>query len=167
MCTPDGPTEAVAELTLALMLASLRRLSEADHALRGNQWKPFMGRLLQGKVVGDSIEVKLEPDDAFGEYDAELVIIEPRRLFPENIEIGMQFERAGDEGEDDQLFTITEIADDKVVVDGNHPLAGLSLVFSCTVADIRQASGEVGALEDAFLSLTREAEQEEVSAPRG
>jgi FKBP-type peptidyl-prolyl cis-trans isomerase SlyD len=97
---------------------------------------------LQGKNVGDSIEVKLQPDDAFGEYDAELVIIEPRRLFPEEIEVGMQFERAGEDGDDDQLFTITDIADDKVVVDGNHPLAGMTLTFSCTVDDVRAASGE-------------------------
>ncbi len=97
---------------------------------------------LQGKNVGDAIEVRLQPDDAFGEYDAELVIIEPRRLFPEDIEVGMQFERAGEDGDEDQLFTITDIADDKVVVDGNHPLAGMTLVFSCTVADVRAATGE-------------------------
>jgi FKBP-type peptidyl-prolyl cis-trans isomerase SlyD len=97
---------------------------------------------LHGKAVGESIEVRLQPDDAFGEYDAELVVIEPRELFPEHIEVGMQFERAGEEGEDDQLFTITDIADDKVVVDGNHPLAGMVLVFSCTVSDVRAASGE-------------------------
>jgi FKBP-type peptidyl-prolyl cis-trans isomerase SlyD len=99
--------------------------------------------MLQDKEVGDALEVKLDPDDAFGEYDAELVIIEPRRLFPENIEVGMQFERAAEEDdEDDALYTITDIADDKVVVDGNHPLAGMSLLFACTVEGVRQASGE-------------------------
>jgi FKBP-type peptidyl-prolyl cis-trans isomerase SlyD len=97
---------------------------------------------LQGKGVGDSLEVRLQPEEAFGEYDAELVVIEPRRLFPEQIEVGMQFERAGEDGEEDELYTITDIADDKVVVDGNHPLAGLTLVFSCTVLDVRAASGE-------------------------
>lgn len=98
---------------------------------------------LQGKAVGDALEVKLEPEDAFGEYDAELVAIEPRQLFPENIEVGMQFERGSEDGEDDDaLFTITDIADDKVVVDGNHPLAGIALLFSCTVAEVRPASAE-------------------------
>ena len=98
---------------------------------------------LQGKAVGDALEVKLEPEDAFGEYDAELVAIEPRQLFPENIEIGMQFERGSEDGEDDDaLFTITDIAEDKVVVDGNHPLAGVSLLFSCTVAEVRVASAD-------------------------
>ncbi|MCM2288063.1 MAG: peptidylprolyl isomerase [Sulfuritalea sp.] len=98
---------------------------------------------LQGKAVGDALEVKLEPDDAFGEYDAELVVIEPRQLFPDNIEVGMQFERGSEDGEsDDALFTITDIADDKVVVDGNHPLAGIALVFACTVTAVRAATTE-------------------------
>jgi FKBP-type peptidyl-prolyl cis-trans isomerase SlyD len=98
---------------------------------------------LQGKAVGDALEVKLEPEDAFGEYDAELVAIESRQLFPENIEVGMQFERGSEDGEDDDaLFTITDIADDKVVVDGNHPLAGIALLFSCTVTEVRTASAE-------------------------
>ncbi|MDD5248529.1 MAG: peptidylprolyl isomerase [Rhodocyclaceae bacterium] len=98
--------------------------------------------ILQGKATGEHFDVKLEPDDAFGEYDAELVMIEPRNLFPDTIEVGMQFERATEEGEDDELFTITDIAEDKVVVDGNHPLAGIALMFSCTVADVRAASAE-------------------------
>lgn len=99
---------------------------------------------LDGKTVGTAIEVKLQPEDAFGEYDADLVTVEPRDLFPENIEIGMQFERAGegDDDEEDMLFTITDIAGDKVVVDGNHPLAGTALVFSCTVTEVRAASAE-------------------------
>ena len=98
---------------------------------------------LQGKATGEQFEVRLEPADAFGEYDAELVAIEPRNLFPDNIEVGMQFERASEDGEeDDELYTITDIAEDKVVVDGNHPLAGMALMFSCTVAEVRAASSE-------------------------
>jgi FKBP-type peptidyl-prolyl cis-trans isomerase SlyD len=98
--------------------------------------------ILQDKDVGDAIEVKLDPNDAFGEYDAELVIIEPRGLFPDNIEVGMQFERAAEDGEEDDLYTITDIAEDKVVVDGNHPLAGMALVFACTVEAVRAATSE-------------------------
>jgi len=98
---------------------------------------------LQGKAEGDVLEVRLEPEDAFGEYDADLVAIEPRQLFPENIEVGMQFERGSEDGEDDDaLFTITDIADDKVVVDGNHPLAGIALLFSCTVTEVRAATAD-------------------------
>lgn len=98
---------------------------------------------LQGKDVGEKLEVKLQPEEAFGDYDESLVAIEPRSLFPDNIEVGMQFERGGeDEDDDGLLYTITDIADDKVVVDGNHPLAGQSLIFSCTVTDVRKASDE-------------------------
>lgn len=98
---------------------------------------------LQGKAQGDQLVVRLEPEEGFGEYDAELVNIEARALFPENIEVGMQFERAGDNDEDDGvLFTITDITGDKVVVDGNHPLAGMLLIFDCSVAAVREATAE-------------------------
>lgn len=103
---------------------------------------PVLEESLQGKAVGDALEVKLQPDDAFGDYDAELVVIEPRSLFPDNIEVGMQFERATEEGDDGVLYTITDIAEDKVVVDGNHPLAGMALIFSCTVAEVRPATAD-------------------------
>jgi FKBP-type peptidyl-prolyl cis-trans isomerase SlyD len=98
---------------------------------------------LEGQTTGFQQDVRLQPEEAFGEYDAELVMVEPRDLFPDDIEVGMQFERASDdEDEDGMLFTITDIAEGKVVVDGNHPLAGMALVFSCTVSDVRPATPE-------------------------
>jgi len=97
---------------------------------------------LEGQSAGFQKDIRLLPEEAFGEYDAELLLVEPRELFPENIEVGMQFERAIEDGEDDMLYTITDIADDKVVVDGNHPLAGVALLFSCTVSDVRAATPE-------------------------
>jgi FKBP-type peptidyl-prolyl cis-trans isomerase SlyD len=103
---------------------------------------PMIEESLQGKNIGDTLEIKLQPEDAFGDYDAELVVIESRSLFPDNIEVGMQFERATEEGDDGELYTITDIAEDKVVVDGNHPLAGMALIFSCTVAEVRNATAD-------------------------
>lgn len=97
---------------------------------------------LVGQSAGFRKDIRLLPEEAFGEYDAELVMIEPRELFPDTIEVGMQFERATEGGEDDMLFTVTDIAEGKVVVDGNHPLAGLALVFSCTVDAVRAATPE-------------------------
>jgi FKBP-type peptidyl-prolyl cis-trans isomerase SlyD len=98
---------------------------------------------LLGQTVGFQKDIRLLPEDAFGEYDAELVMIEPRDMFPDEIEVGMQFERASeDEEEDAMLYTITDIAEGKVVVDGNHPLAGLALIFSCTVNAVRAATPE-------------------------
>lgn len=103
---------------------------------------PLLEERLHGLKVGEKLNVKLQPDDAFGEYDESLVLMEDRELFPDNIEVGMAFERVGEEGEDDMIFRVTDIADDKVVVDGNHPLAGTSLVFDVTVKDVRPASAE-------------------------
>ncbi|HET7774792.1 MAG TPA: peptidylprolyl isomerase [Azospira sp.] len=105
---------------------------------------PKIEEALQGKSVGETVKVKLQPDDAFGEYDPELVQMEPRDRFPETLEVGMQFE-GGPEGSDDDDFTlyrVTDIANGQVVLDGNHPLAGTALVFTCTVTAVRPASAE-------------------------
>ena len=103
---------------------------------------PLIEEALHGKSVGEKLQIKLQPEDAFGDYDEELVLIEDVSQFPENIEVGMSFERVGDEGEEDVIYRITDIAEGKVVVDGNHPLAGTALVFDLTVADVRPASAE-------------------------
>ncbi|KAF7600568.1 MAG: peptidylprolyl isomerase [Candidatus Dactylopiibacterium carminicum] len=103
---------------------------------------PLLEEKLHGLKVGEKLNIKLQPDDAFGEYDESLVLVEDRELFPSDIEVGMAFERVGDDGEDDMVFRITDIADKKVVVDGNHPLAGMALVFDVTVREVRQATTE-------------------------
>lgn len=105
---------------------------------------PKIEEALQDKRAGDAIQVKLQPDEAFGEYDADLVQVEPRKSFPEVLQVGMQFEGAPPgAGEDDfVIYRVTEIIDDKVMLDGNHPLAGMALVFSCTVSDVRAATEE-------------------------
>lgn len=97
---------------------------------------------LHGKDVGDRLEVKLQPEDAFGDYDASLVRVESLSMFPEGIEVGMQFERAAEDSDDEMVYTITDIEGDKVVVDGNHPLAGIALIFTCTIAEVRAATPE-------------------------
>lgn len=103
---------------------------------------PKVEAALDGKAQGAELDVVLEPDDAFGEYDAELVRVEPIDAFPERIEVGMQLEGASEDGHHVMLFTVTDIADGKVVVDGNHPLAGQSLRLQCTVREVRAASPE-------------------------
>lgn len=103
---------------------------------------PAIEEALHGKSVGDTFQLKLQPEDAFGDYDEQLVMIEDISQFPENIEVGMAFERVGDEGEDDMVYRITDIADGKVVVDGNHPLAGMALVFEGKIAGVRPATPE-------------------------
>ena len=113
---------------------------------------PKIEQALEGKDVGFETTIQVEPDDAFGEYDSNLVKIEPRNRLPTPLEVGMQFEGTPD-GEDTEeealIFTITDIADDKVVLDGNHPLAGMALRFTLNVAEVRVATDEEIAHEHA------------------
>jgi FKBP-type peptidyl-prolyl cis-trans isomerase SlyD len=106
---------------------------------------PKVEQALSAKTVGESASVALEPEDAFGEYDSELVRVEAQDRFPTDVQVGMQFEGLP-AGDDDPahitVYTVTDVADGKVVVDGNHPLAGQRLRFDCTIVDIRPATQE-------------------------
>jgi len=103
---------------------------------------PKVEEAIHGKNVGDSIEITLDPADAFGDYDEGLVQIEPISAFPEkNIKEGMQFEGEDESGEV-IIYTVTNIADGKVVVDGNHPWAGQRVLFMATIKDVRDANQE-------------------------
>lgn len=103
---------------------------------------PKVEEAMHGKNVGDTVEVSLEPADAFGDYDEELVQIEPASAFPaKELMVGMQFEGEDETGEV-ILYTVTEIADGKVVVDGNHPWAGERLLFKATITAVRPANQE-------------------------
>lgn len=106
---------------------------------------PKIEEELEGKEAGYSSTIQIEPEDAFGDYDPELVKIEERKHLPEPLEVGMQFEGMPDSpesAEEPMVFTVTEIADDKVVLDGNHPLAGMALRFELSVTDVRAATEE-------------------------
>ena len=104
---------------------------------------PKVEEALEGKDVGAEAALTLEPDDAFGEYDAELLRVEERDKFPETLEVGMQFEGVpGDDEDETRIYTVTDIAADKVVVDANHPYAGERVWFTCTVKEVRKATRE-------------------------
>ena len=91
---------------------------------------------LEGKAPGESIRLQLEPDQAFGEYDAGLLRIEPAERYGEGIKVGMEVE------EDSRFYTVTDVAAGKVVLDGNHPLAGIALRFSLEIVTVRPARPE-------------------------
>ena len=93
-------------------------------------------RVLEGKGAGESVLVQLEPAQAFGEYDASLVRVEPASRYGEGVALGMEVE------EDARLYTITDIAAGRVVLDGNHPLAGMALRFSCVILSVRSGTEE-------------------------
>jgi len=102
---------------------------------------PKVEQALQGKPVGHEVSVTLDPEDAFGEYDAELLRVEGRERFPATLEIGMRFEGIpGDREEDARIYTVTDITAEQVVIDGNHPFAGERLFFKCMVKNVRTAT---------------------------
>jgi FKBP-type peptidyl-prolyl cis-trans isomerase SlyD len=104
---------------------------------------PGLESELTGKSVGDSFDVTIQPEEAYGTVNPELVQTVPHSAFEgvEKVEPGMQFQARGDDGET-QVITVTEVADSGVTVDGNHPLAGQVLNFSVRVEEIREATEE-------------------------
>ncbi|MBV8679706.1 MAG: peptidylprolyl isomerase [Aquitalea sp.] len=103
---------------------------------------PLVEEALHGKAVGDSVDVKLTPDDAFGDPEEELVRVEDLDVFPADVEVGMMFEADDPETGDVLLFRVTDIADGKAVVDANHPLAGQTIRFVAKVTEVRAATAE-------------------------
>ena len=102
---------------------------------------------LTDQEAGFQTVLHLEPEHTFGDYDASLVFFEERSVFPEGTEVGMQFD-ALPEGcstvglPDDAIYTVTEVYPNHVVLDGNHPLAGIALRLDLNVRDVRAASAE-------------------------
>ena len=103
---------------------------------------------LQGHGVGAALALHLEPEDAFGDYQDKLLFLEPRHLFPDDIEEGMTFEGTAlpeginPEAPRDALYTVAQIYPEHVVLDGNHPLAGVALRLALKVHGVREATEE-------------------------
>lgn len=114
----------------------------------GRDLLPRIEEALQGHGPGATLDLHLEPEEAFGDFNDQLLFLEPRSLFPKDIEVGMTIEGhalpagTNPDAPKDVLYTISEIYPEHIVLDGNHPLAGMALVFTCTVTAIRAASGE-------------------------
>ena len=102
---------------------------------------------LLGQEAGFATLLHLEPEHAFGDYVPELVFFEERSVFPEAVEVGMQFDglpegAATPDMPADALYTVTEVYPGHVVLDGNHPLAGIALRLDLVVRDVREATAE-------------------------
>jgi FKBP-type peptidyl-prolyl cis-trans isomerase SlyD len=117
---------------------------------------------LQGHEAGDALAFQLEPEQAFGDYDENLVFLEPRVLFPAELEEGMTIDGAtlpmgaGSNTPKNNIYTVTEIYPEHVVLDGNHPLAGIALRLNLKVESVRGASEEEigrGTLGTGFFRL--------------
>lgn len=104
---------------------------------------PGLESEMTGKGVGDKFSVTVAPEDAYGEYLAEAVQEVPRANFQgvDNIQVGMQFQSQTDDGHV-MLVTVKEVNDEVVIVDGNHPLAGVTLTFDVEIAEVRPATAD-------------------------
>jgi FKBP-type peptidyl-prolyl cis-trans isomerase SlyD len=104
---------------------------------------PGLEGALTGKSSGDQVSVSIDPEQGYGVREEARIQEVPRGAFPPDtaIEPGMQFHAEGPEGQA-LMVTVATVSDDAVTVDGNHPLAGVTLNFDVTIADIREASAE-------------------------
>jgi FKBP-type peptidyl-prolyl cis-trans isomerase SlyD len=98
-------------------------------------------RALEGKQAGDEVRLQLEPEDAFGDYDPDLLRMEAASRYGEGLKVGMEVEEAEPGGES-RIYMVTDIAGGQAVLDGNHPLAGIALRFYLKVLSVRAATVE-------------------------
>jgi len=132
----DAQNHAIDELT-----------EPVDFFYGGDDLLAKVEEVLAGYEAGANVLLQLEPEQAFGEYKAALVCFEDRKLFPEQLEVGMGFEglpqgHATPDMPADAIYLVTEIYPDHVVLDGNHPLAGMALRLDIQVRGVREATDE-------------------------
>ena len=141
----------VVSLTWILTDAQNRPIDELTQPVEfffgGDDLLAKVEEALAGHARGDELQLQLEPEHAFGDYKPELVCFEDRKLFPEQLETGMAFEglpegHATPDMPSDQVYVVTEVYPSHVVLDGNHPLAGMALRLRIQVRDVREASDE-------------------------
>jgi FKBP-type peptidyl-prolyl cis-trans isomerase SlyD len=121
---------------------------------------------LQGHEPSDTLDLHLEPEDAFGDYDETRIFLEPRQLFPSTLEEGMTFDGmalpAGISTQipKERIYTVTDVYPEHVVLDGNHPLAGIAIRLALKVEAVRFATEEEsarGSLGTGFFRLEAQA----------
>ena len=113
----------------------------------GDDLLPKVEEALDGQAAGFDVQLQIEPEHAFGEYQSQLVCFEDRSVFPDGVEVGMQFEGLPDgaatpDMPEDAVYTVTEVYPSHVVLDGNHPLAGMAIRMHVTVRGVRAATTE-------------------------
>jgi FKBP-type peptidyl-prolyl cis-trans isomerase SlyD len=128
--------------------AAIDELAEpVEFFFGGDDLLPKVEEALDGQEIGFEAHLHLEPEHAFGEYHSELVCFEDRKLFPAETEPGMRFEGLPEgavtpDMPDEAIYTVTEVYPSHVVLDGNHPLAGIALRLHLKVRNVREASDD-------------------------
>jgi FKBP-type peptidyl-prolyl cis-trans isomerase SlyD len=155
----------VVALTWTLDDAQGQRLDEVNDPVEfffgGDDLLPRVEQALDQQEIGFTVTVQLEPEHAFGDYDSALVCFEKREIFPDNVAAGMQFEglpqgAATPDMPADRIYAVTEVYPEHVVLDGNHPLAGIALRLNLRVHAVREASAEeidAGSVGDAPITV--------------
>ncbi|MDB5898254.1 MAG: peptidylprolyl isomerase [Ramlibacter sp.] len=151
----NSPMEITSHCVVALTWTLKDTLGEeldqldepVEFLLGGNDLLHKIEEALQGHEPGDRLDLHLEPEDAFGDYDETRVYLEQRDVFPPELEEGMTFEglpegAASVDAPKNQVYTVTEIYPEHVVLDGNHPLAGIALRLHLKVEGVREATEE-------------------------
>jgi len=116
--------------------------------LGGGDLLPAIAAALQDHQAGDALQIQLEPDQAFGDFDENLLFLEPRDLFPAELEVGSLIEGSAlpkgcnPDAPRHALFTVTDIYPAHVVLDGNHPLAGIAIRLHMQIEDVRAATAD-------------------------
>ena len=141
-------------------------LDELDEPIEflvgGDDLLESIEKALMGREAGDQVDLHLEPEDAFGDYDENRVFLEPRNLFPAELEEGMLYDGQGlpagatSQAPPQWMYTVTDIYPEHVVLDGNHPLAGIALRLHLRVRSLRDATEEEvgqGSLGTGFFKL--------------
>lgn len=142
----DGHVVAI-EYTLKAEDGSLIDTSEGDEPLvylhGSGQIVPGLESALLGRIVGDKVAVEVKPEEGYGPRMNDRVMTVPRSQLPEgpDPEVGMQLEAVGRRGEH-MILWVTDVAADTVTLDGNHPLAGVTLFFDVEVREVREATDE-------------------------
>jgi len=119
-----------------------------EFLLGGKDLLPVIEAALLGYSAGATVQLQIEPELAFGDFNDQLLFLEPRHLFPDELQEGLTMEGSAlPEGCNpnvprDALYTITDIYPDHVVIDGNHPLAGIAIRLSMKVESVREATEE-------------------------
>jgi FKBP-type peptidyl-prolyl cis-trans isomerase SlyD len=136
----------VVTLRYKVLDAERRTLEESREPmvyLHGGYGNTFakIEQALDGQLPGYQTTVDLAPQDAFGERDEGLVQTIPKSQFPPGVKVGGQL-RGRDANGQTRSFTVMKIKGDRVLLDGNHPMAGKALRFTLTVVAVRAATGE-------------------------
>jgi FKBP-type peptidyl-prolyl cis-trans isomerase SlyD len=104
---------------------------------------PALERELAGKVAGDHFDLTISPEQGFGERRPEMIEVMPRSYLPDTAQLttGRWVTRSDESGEQ-ASYLVTAFDSEMVTLDGNHPLAGMTLRFQGVVVNVREASAE-------------------------